>query len=368
MKNALKLTFFLSLLLCSCTKVEKPFLENLDLQKRSYTPTTLSSFLGNHRVITLEKDSTFNLSAFPRVIKRNGYFYIPTRNGCTILDREGVFVKRVVYPDPLENEDSWVNGYDLLILDDDTELWIASGFMEQKIYCISLNNGQLKRVIKTEYPFSDFRVVSENQIFLSLTKNHYMFGTSDNQGKVHTVGLKKKNKDLMDDELFIPYDGKYLLQYPSTTLVGYYDPKSDEIKERLLIEDNDYTNTWQKQTELIEKYGAVRGGQAAVKSYYAISHMVKSGGVELVNFTYKDKNFFAIRRGDDSFRTMEILPDKNNHLTDDISKAKDSFLQLILSFDGRTESDDSILLYVLEDRTDPMTAKARKMSIIEILK
>lgn len=356
----------LFLLLNSCVEKQKPLLGNLDLLKRSYSQTTLSEFLGNHRIIRLEKDSAFQISSFPRIIKRNGLFYFPSRTECKILDLNGLLINKIIYPDPLENEDSWVNGYDLLFIENDTELWIASGFMEQKIYCISLKDGQMKRVINVEYPFYDFRVISKNKILLSLAQNHYMFGIADGQGIVHTVGLKKKNKDIMDDGFFIPYEGDYLLQYPFTTLVGYYDSQTEKLEEQLLIEDNEHTNTWQKQTELIEKYGAVKGFQAASKNYYTITHLNRSGGVELVSFTYKEKHFFAIRRGNKNFKTMEIMPNKNNYLTDDISTVKDVFLQLALSFEGRTDSDDSILLYVIDDRTAPLAQKERGITIVEI--
>ena len=362
------LLFFIlgiAFLFASCK--EKPLLKDVDLQKCSYTPTKLSTFLGNHKVVKLEKDSLLRISAFPRVIKKKELFYIPTKETCLIYNRDGQLVEKIDYPNPLENEDSWICGYDICTINGDLELWIASGFSEQAIYRISLKDGQKTGIIKTEYPFYDFRVVDEDKILLVLANNHYMFGVSDFKGKINTVGLKKRNKDSYDSNFFIPYDGNYFVQYLFTTLVGCYDKNTNEIKEKLLIEDNPYTNTLETLTELIEKQGVMRGTKSATDSYYVITHLAKSNNVELMSSTYKEKTFFSIRRESEKFQTMEIIPNKNNYLVNDIYPLKDDFLQLSHSFEGRTDSDNSILLYLIADRTDPLELKEREMVILDII-
>ncbi|MDD4514245.1 hypothetical protein [Massilibacteroides sp.] len=359
--------FAVGLVFLSTGCKEKTILGDVDLQKNSYTPTTLSSFLGNHRVVKLKRDSALLISAFPRVIKRQNFFYIPTSEFCVVYDMDGNLVRKITYPNPLENENSWVTGYDICMINGTPELWIASGFKEQKLFRFSLEDGQGRGVIKTEYPFFDFRVIEEDKILLVLANNHYLMGVSDFNGKINTVGLKKRDKDSFDSNVFLSYDENYYVQYSHTTLVGCYDKKTNQIKEKLLIEDNPYTSTLEKLTELIKKQGARKGTQSASNSYYCITNIAKKGNVELLGFSYKEKEFLSIRRNNKKFNTMETIPNKHNYLTNDIYPQKNDFLQLSHSADGRTDSDSSILLYLLDDRSDPVNRKEREMVIIEIL-
>jgi len=360
--------FLFSFLIQGCK--EKPLLPDFDINSpplSSIRSVKLSEFLGNYRKIPLENVESFETRSFPTIIKRKGIFYVLSSLKCSLFNSEGRFIRTVIFPPLFEMEGARVTGYEIYFIDGKTELWIGEGYRESKIYRISLEDGKIIDEISIDLSFNDFKRISENRIILALLKNHYSLAVCNLEGKIEKYGLKKKMKDVHDGAIFIKYGDSYIFPYKLTTLAAYYDPKANDFREILLVDDKESVNTWQKQMDLMMKYGTIRGFDLSVNNYDIIHSISKIKKTTLLSFQKNEKKYLSIRRGEGLFYSVELLPDQYKNLENDISPINDTCLQLLLSFDGRTDSDDSILLYLINDLKEPFELKRRGISIIEVL-
>jgi len=366
--SAISLFLLLFLYLVSGCK-EKPLLVDFDMNApalSSLRSVKLSQFLGNYKKIALEGVESFKTTGFPRIIKREGIFYVLSSSQCSLFDSKGMFIRTVIFPPLFEMEGMRVAGYGIYYIDGKTELWIGEEYPEFKIHRISLEDGKKIDEISIDLPFSDFKRISENRIILALVQNHYSLGVCNLEGRIEKYRLKKKMKDVPDGGIFMKYGDSYLFQYMLTTLAAYYDQEANDFREILLVDDDQYVNTWQIQADLMMKYGIMRGYGLSVNNYNAITYMLNTKEMIMLSFIKKENKYLSIRRGKGKFQSVELLPNKYNNLENDISFFKDANLQLLLSFDGRTDSDESILFYLIDDRKEPFKSKKRGVSIIEV--
>lgn len=363
------LMIFLTFIGCSNEK-ETVLLEKYNLNNaKSYayrTRAKLSDFLENYRIIDLEENEFFVVSGIVTIMKKENIFYVISSYCCNLFNENGKFVKTIEFRNLLKNEDALISGFDICTVNGKEELWVGSGIHEQIIYRVSLDDGKELGTIDINIPFSNFKNISDTKIVITPIQNHFILAVYDQKSKNITYGFKKKQKDAGNGESIMPYNGKYLVSYPFTSLVGYYDNESDTFKEILLMEDDGIVNTHQKQTELIEKVGINRGTNIAYDNYGIINYLVGINETKMISFKIKEKEYLSIQRGNNPYKTIEVTPNIYSMFKIDICSFEDSYRQLINHFYARTYSDDSILLFFLSDRNNFFDAKKRKVSIIEV--
>lgn len=353
-----------------CEQKEKVLLENFNINQAiisSINQVKLTSFVGNHRVINLEDNDSFLTTGIVTIIKKENIFYVISAFRCSLFDSNGKFIKTIAFPNLLENENAWISGLDICTAGGKPELWVGSGFYEHTIYRVSLEDGERLGTININVPFSDFKRISDDKILIALVQNHFLMATYNLKNNALSYGFKKKLKDAPDGERFIQYNGKHYISYSHTSLAGYYDIDSDSFKETLLTEDDGMVNTWEKQTELMEKTGIKRGVNLAYENYGIINYLIKNKNIAMLTFQFKGKEYISIKRDQGPYKTAEAIPNKHSSLKIDIGPFEDSYRQIINHFYARTYSDDSILLFFLSDRKNILEAKKRKVSIIEVL-
>ena len=100
---------------------------------------------------------------------------------------------------------------------------------------------------------------------------------------------------------------------------------------------------------------------------YCLFGRMRKNDILMVSFQIKNKEYLSIKRSDEPYKTIELIPDTYHSYKNDICPYDDSGRQLVNHFYARTYSDDSILLFLISDRKNMLEAKKRKISIIELL-
>lgn len=348
---------------------EKVLLENFNMNQWLSSSVKFSDFIGEHRLISIKQIDSISISSSLKILKRENHLYILSAQQCFQFDKDGGFIKKINFSHLFHNKELRPNSWDIYVIDNKIQLWIG---IQKNIHCLSFDEGEESHIIPVEISFESFKRISEDTILLLTKDNYNLLAICGTNGKIKEYGLPQKAKTLIQNNyVFMRYNNIFIAQYPSTSLAAYYDLKSEKLKEILLVKEDNFVNTWQKQTELINEYGLIRGFNTASNSYSNILHLSKPQKTSIIFFKKKTNFFFSIKREEDmTFRTLQISPKEKTYFENDIISVENFGLQLRNSF-SETDSDDSLLFYFSPNKkgTSKKTTsiKQKELIILEIL-
>lgn len=370
MSNLL-ISLFLLLTLCLSNCAEKVIVTDFSMKQaavHTIQKIPLSTFLGKHEWITLEKNDSLTLPNLPRIIKRETFYYVLSEGKCHQFDNSGNFIKAINIAHLINDENVRILNYDIVAdLKDGPEWWIGLYDGEYTILRININTEKIRDSIRIKTPIRSFKYVGDGVIFLALSTQQYMVATCNLKGEIMEYGLKKKALNSFDGYTFYRNDDNYLFQYQMSSLVALYDKNTKKIIEATLIKDDGYVHTWQKELEYIEKQGEARGVNACSKDYNTICQYAKQGSTSAIYFNDYNSLYLSIKKKGKDYQTIRIEPYSScsfiNDLPIDISDDK-ICRYLAMSFQGRTDSDDSILFYFV---TESLDKSKKDIVILDIL-
>lgn len=125
--------------------------------------------------------------------------------------------------------------------------------------------------------------------------------------------------------------------------------------EATLIKDDGYVHTWQRELKYIEKKGEIRGINSCSKDYNTICQYAKQGNISAIYFSDYNSLYLSIKKKGKDYQTIRIEPYDSYSFINDlpINIGDDNICRyLSISFQGRTDSDDSILFYFVTESPD----------------
>jgi len=335
----------------------------------------LSDFLGEHRLVTLEDHDSLKISPFPDVIKRDGFFYVISKGRCHRYDQEGKFLNFLDFTYLSENEKNNFLGYDIVLNSpDNPEWWLGIYDGNYKIIRISISSGEIIETIHVDAPFLSFKYINNDMIFITLKHQQYIAAICNSRGDIIKYGLKKKTKSAIDNYFILRDEDDFLVQYQMSSLAVSCNKKTGKMSEVLLIEDDGFVNTYQREAQYIEKNGEIRGVNMSAQMHNTICYYSKQNSISTLYFNNKKSLYLSINRGKKEYKTVRVEPYRDCSLINDLPieiNQEELCKYLTFSFQGKTDSDNSVLLYILQrqgitEHGDMSVYKKRSLILIDV--
>ena len=329
-----------------------------DLNMRDYiseTSVTLSEFFGKHEVIILEDSPVFYSYPVLSILKRNGYFFATNRQYCVQYDRNGRIVKTLEFSDSVGGN---ILERDVYFIDGEFQIWLCVD--GNKIVILSFQTGEVISQIPISMPFRHFRRISEDTILLGLDGASHYLASCNFKGEIKEYGLPNIIGDFT--YTFPRFNDLYVVNLSSTDAV-FYDKESGTFKDILLVPNEPNINTMEKQAEFVKEHGIANGFNRAARRFHSIIYAAKPGNTTIVTFSRK-RHYFGLKRENQPYKMIEISSDKPLSIKNDVFPVKKEDLRMQLrNHLIYTDSEDSILLYFISDRS----VKPYTVAIVEVI-
>lgn len=329
MERISKLLFFISLFLTSCL-TEKTG-ETVLIEKLSPAethPEWIELFTPRYEITPLETTAECLIGRIDKIRKFRGNYYVLSTNGGNILhfNANGKFVSSLDKQGQGPEEYLRIEDFDVYETNGKTEVWISDN-QNLKIY--DATDFSFKRKIAYPFTIHKFKRMENSHILLVTGQNEKILTLTDETGKIQSEYLEKEIPYIMFRPVqFVTYRSKYLFQLGISNTFVSFDPQSETFQRGHFVRKGDYLSDRQL-LEMFQNRGVDFVISANKGSY--INNMTALGDAIWIQTHQGNKDYLTKIEGTRSISTEFSYGTTLSTLFD-------------------TESDDSLLLYIMPDR------------------
>lgn len=332
MRNITRQFFFIYLvctLLSSCSDQNTTEITLMaDLSPKESRPTWTELFSDRYEITPLETTSSCLIGQIDKIQKFRNHYYILSSNGKTIhhFDKDGKFVSSLNRQGQGPEEYPRIEDFDVCEADGKTEVWISDN-KSLKVY--DATDFSFKR--KMSYPFviHKFKKMENSHVLLVTGQNENILTLVDEEGKIIAEYLKKEIPYIMFRPVqFVAYKSGYLFQLGISNTFVSFNPQAEQFQMGHYVGGKKFL-TEKLLLEMFQTHGVDFILEANKYSY--INNMISLGNIIWLQTHQGGKNYLTKVEGGETVSTQFSYGTTLSTISD-------------------TESDDSILLYIMPDR------------------
>ncbi|WP_244155099.1 6-bladed beta-propeller [Parabacteroides massiliensis] len=299
-----------------------------DLSPKESRPTWTKLFSDRYEITPLETTSSCLIGQIDKIRKFRNHYYILSSNGKTIhhFDKDGKFVSSLNRQGQGPEEYPRIEDFDVCEADGKTEVWISDN-KSLKVY--DATDFSFKR--KMSYPFviHKFKKMENSHVLLVTGQNENILTLVDEEGKIIAEYLKKEIPYIMFRPVqFVAYKSGYLFQLGISNTFVSFNPQAEQFQMGHYVGGKKFL-TEKLLLEMFQTHGVDFILEANKYSY--INNMISLGNIIWLQTHQGGKNYLTKVEGGETVSTQFSYGTTLSTISD-------------------TESDDSILLYIMPDR------------------